>query len=71
MPEEDVRLIMRFSNYTDNKVPYMYHCHILEHEDMGMMGQFVVVRKDTKIEDIQVINELQNNYQNEMQHMKH
>ncbi len=21
----------------------MYHCHILEHEDMGMMGQFVVV----------------------------
>ncbi len=23
-------------------VPYMYHCHILEHEDAGMMGQFVV-----------------------------
>ena len=22
--------------------PYMYHCHILEHEDMGMMGQFTV-----------------------------
>lgn len=21
----------------------MFHCHILEHEDMGMMGQFVVV----------------------------
>ncbi|MFV0283413.1 MAG: multicopper oxidase domain-containing protein [Castellaniella sp.] len=20
----------------------MYHCHILEHEDNGMMGQFVV-----------------------------
>ncbi|VAV94092.1 Multicopper oxidase, partial [hydrothermal vent metagenome] len=22
--------------------PYMYHCHILEHEDAGMMGQFSV-----------------------------
>ena len=22
--------------------PYMYHCHILEHEDRGMMGQFTV-----------------------------
>jgi len=21
---------------------YMYHCHILEHEDRGMMGQFTV-----------------------------
>ena len=21
---------------------FMYHCHILEHEDMGMMGQFNV-----------------------------
>ena len=21
---------------------YMYHCHILEHEDCGMMGQFTV-----------------------------
>lgn len=22
--------------------PYMYHCHLLEHEDKGMMGQFIV-----------------------------
>jgi FtsP/CotA-like multicopper oxidase with cupredoxin domain len=21
----------------------MFHCHLLEHEDRGMMGQFVVV----------------------------
>ena len=25
-----------------DKTPYMYHCHILEHEDRGMMGQFTV-----------------------------
>ncbi|MBU2709786.1 multicopper oxidase family protein [Zooshikella harenae] len=23
-------------------IPYMYHCHVLEHEDKGMMGQFIV-----------------------------
>ncbi|MEP6774271.1 MAG: multicopper oxidase domain-containing protein [Chloroflexota bacterium] len=42
-PGEKVRLIMQFTDYSDPTVPYMYHCHILEHEDMGMMGQFVVV----------------------------
>ena len=40
---EVVRLIMRFTDYTDENNPYMYHCHILEHEDRGMMGQFVLV----------------------------
>ena len=29
--------------FADPIHPYMYHCHILEHEDAGMMGQFVVV----------------------------
>jgi FtsP/CotA-like multicopper oxidase with cupredoxin domain len=40
---ERVRLVMQFENYADAKAPYMFHCHILEHEDAGMMGQFVVV----------------------------
>lgn len=39
---ETVRLIMHFGDYADASHPYMYHCHILEHEDHGMMGQFVV-----------------------------
>ncbi|MDZ5077563.1 multicopper oxidase family protein [Nesterenkonia sp. HG001] len=42
-PHERVRLIMRFSDYTSTEIPYMYHCHLLWHEDQGMMGQFVVV----------------------------
>jgi FtsP/CotA-like multicopper oxidase with cupredoxin domain len=42
-PREIVRIITQFENYTDSKTPYMFHCHILEHEDAGMMGQFVVV----------------------------
>ena len=42
-PNERVRIIMKFPEYSDSKTPYMYHCHILEHEDQGMMGQFTVV----------------------------
>jgi FtsP/CotA-like multicopper oxidase with cupredoxin domain len=34
---------MRFVDYADPETPYMFHCHILQHEDQGMMGQFVVV----------------------------
>ena len=42
-PREQVRVLLRFEEHTDPELPYMYHCHILEHEDAGMMGQFVVV----------------------------
>jgi len=42
-PDETVRVITRFEDFADPDVPYMYHCHILEHEDAGMMGQFVVI----------------------------
>ncbi|GAA4414699.1 multicopper oxidase domain-containing protein [Georgenia halophila] len=42
-PNRTYRLIMRFEDYTDPDWPYMYHCHMLLHEDEGMMGQFVVV----------------------------
>jgi blue copper oxidase len=40
---ELVRIMMRFENFVDPDNPYMYHCHILEHEDQGMMGQFLIV----------------------------
>lgn len=40
MPGETVRIISRFRDYTG---VYMYHCHLLEHEDDGMMGQFEVI----------------------------
>ena len=35
-------IIVRFDHEATEKFPYMYHCHILEHEDQGMMGQFTV-----------------------------
>lgn len=28
----------RFSDFTDPATPYMFHCHLLQHEDRGMMA---------------------------------
>ncbi len=41
-PYETVRFITKFNDFADTSIPYMFHCHILMHEDDGMMGQFVV-----------------------------
>ncbi len=35
-------VLVRFDYPAPKHAPYMYHCHILEHEDCGMMGQFTV-----------------------------
>lgn len=35
-------VLVNFNHRADSRTPYMYHCHILEHEDCGMMGQFTV-----------------------------
>lgn len=39
LPGERVRVLMKFENYTGL---YLYHCHILEHEDLGMMRNYLV-----------------------------
>ena len=39
MPGERVKLIKPFADY---KGLFMYHCHNLEHEDMGMMREFLI-----------------------------
>ena len=41
-PSKTVRLLVRFGDYPDPNTPYMFHCHILQHEDRGMMGQYVL-----------------------------
>ena len=41
--EELAEILVRFDQPASAKGPFMYHCHILEHEDHGMMGQFAVV----------------------------
>jgi FtsP/CotA-like multicopper oxidase with cupredoxin domain len=39
-PSEMVTIAAIFDGYTGR---YMYHCHILEHEDHGMMRPFIVM----------------------------
>lgn len=38
----ETEIIMRFDQPASGSKPFMFHCHILEHEDAGMMGQFTV-----------------------------
>ena len=41
--EEKAELLVAFNQPATAQSPFMYHCHILEHEDAGMMGQYVCV----------------------------
>ena len=43
-PNATAKLAVVFGQYPDPEWAYMYHCHMLLHEDSGMMGQFVMVR---------------------------
>jgi len=50
---QSTRVIMQFTDFANDNVPYMYHCHMLTHEDGGMMGQFEVVDNTIGIDDNQ------------------
>ena len=39
--EDEAELLVAFNRPATREHPFMYHCHILEHEDAGMMGQYV------------------------------
>ena len=56
-PQETVRFITKFEDFADDTVPYMFHCHMLIHEDGGMMLQFEVVSDPTGINDITATDE--------------
>ncbi len=51
-PYDTVYFITKFQDFTDTAIPYMYHCHMLMHEDDGMMGQFLVVPATTSVTKI-------------------
>ena len=46
-PMETVRIITQFTDFANDSVLYMLHCHMLTHEDKGMMLQFEVVELTT------------------------
>jgi len=39
--ESKAELLVAFNQPATRQSPFMFHCHILEHEDAGMMGQYV------------------------------
>ena len=49
---ESVTFVAKFDDYADDIHPFMYHCHFSNHEDGGMMGQFVV-SNTTAVQDIE------------------
>jgi len=40
MPGERIRILLRFADHTGL---FLYHCHMLEHEDSGLMRNYRVV----------------------------
>jgi FtsP/CotA-like multicopper oxidase with cupredoxin domain len=39
--EDRAELLVTFNQLATRQHPFMYHCHILEHEEAGLMGQYV------------------------------
>ena len=40
---ESVSFVARFDDFSSSTHPFMYHCHMSNHEDEGLMGQFLVL----------------------------
>lgn len=55
-PNQTVRFITKFETFADTTIPYMYHCHVLMHEDDGMMGQFVVTPQPLGVQDAAMLS---------------
>jgi blue copper oxidase len=50
-----VRFITKFEDFHNDTLPYMYHCHMLTHEDEGMMGQFLVQSPSAAISELDLL----------------
>ncbi|MBA2613935.1 MAG: multicopper oxidase domain-containing protein [Bacteroidetes bacterium] len=66
-PGDSLMFITKFEDFTDSVIPYMYHCHILMHEDDGMMGQFMVRSNLTGIKETKLDNGIVSIYPNPAQ----
>jgi bilirubin oxidase len=52
---QSVSFLARFDDFASETDPFMYHCHMANHEDGGLMGQFLVV-KDPKAVALSSVN---------------
>lgn len=51
MPGDSVKVLTKFEDFSDETHKYMYHCHLLHHEDDGMMGAFIVFDPNASINE--------------------
>ena len=72
MPNDSVKFITKFITFSDEMMPYMYHCHLLHHEDDGMMGSFLVIDPNAELTEINSLKELSvfPNPSNDLVHFK-
>ncbi len=63
-----VRLAVEFGDYPDPNTPLMYHCHLLKHEDDGMMGRFLLVEPGTESQIPAELPKGKSDYQEHDQH---
>lgn len=50
-----VKFVVKYEDYADSLTPFVFHCHMLFHEDGGMMGQYVVRPRPTSVEGPSVV----------------
>ena len=50
--QQTVTFIAKFDHFASNTNPFMYHCHFSNHEDEGLMGQFLV--RNNAVEDLAI-----------------
>ena len=50
--QTNVSFIAQFADFASNTNPFMFHCHFLQHEDGGLMGQFLV--QNNAVEDLAI-----------------
>ena len=49
---QSVSFLAKFDTFASYSNPFMYHCHFANHEDEGLMGQFLVV--NNAVEDLAI-----------------
>lgn len=52
----EVELLVQFPHLATDAMPFMFHCHVLEHEDRGMMGQLTVRETVTRSYSFEVVD---------------
>lgn len=50
--DQSVSFVAKFEDYASETDAYMYHCHMANHEDGGLMGEFLVVKDPSALRTV-------------------